>query len=403
MLDKEDDAVSMKSDRSPHASPGNGEADRVGTFIFMPDFLPTNQLALHLADKGLAVDAASLAKLERLIDAQGYSRVRAFATPLMRDGLFQASTSVDDIADIAAFNADLVSFLLQAIAPIEIALRAVLVQQLGQRYGAGALHDARAFKNERYFAALQQVLQRECQQGIEHGLPLARNSWEQFGMLPIWTEMELTTLGTASKIYRNLQDGKISGAIAKRFRVKPDRLANWLRYLTLARNMCAHQQNMYACHFNMPPRLFKEHAGLDKHRLFPVFVVVFHLLDSIDVHAAHAFRAKFARMIDARPGMSLEPMGFPAHWRELLALPTDAVRERPRPRGRKGGRPKVDERAVAEALYLYDKKELGIAQIAERTGISTGTLYNYIRKRKCQEQRQAQSPEQTVEYAALSL
>jgi len=53
-----------------------------------------------------------------------------------------------------------------------------------------------------------------------------------------------------------------------------------------------------------------------------------------------------------------------------------------RARGRLGGRPKADTKAVQQAMALYDAKNIPIEDILKTTGISRATLYNYLNKRK---------------------
>lgn len=53
-----------------------------------------------------------------------------------------------------------------------------------------------------------------------------------------------------------------------------------------------------------------------------------------------------------------------------------------RARGRLGGRPKVDEKKIQQALAMYDAKDIPIKDILETTGISRATLYLYLRTRK---------------------
>lgn len=67
--------------------------------------------------------------------------------------------------------------------------------------------------------------------------------------------------------------------------------------------------------------------------------------------------------------------------RDLIAQRTKEGLESARARGRKGGRPKVKDNAIAKALKLYDSKEYSISEIVGMTGISQATLYRYIRKR----------------------
>lgn len=53
-----------------------------------------------------------------------------------------------------------------------------------------------------------------------------------------------------------------------------------------------------------------------------------------------------------------------------------------RARGRKGGRPKVDQGELKKAIELYDTQLYTVREITEKTGIKRATLYNYLRKRK---------------------
>ncbi|WP_291634339.1 recombinase family protein [Clostridium sp.] len=66
--------------------------------------------------------------------------------------------------------------------------------------------------------------------------------------------------------------------------------------------------------------------------------------------------------------------------RELIVQRTKEGLESARARGRKGGRPKVKERNIEQALKLYDSKEYSISEIVKMSRISQATLYRYIHK-----------------------
>lgn len=50
-----------------------------------------------------------------------------------------------------------------------------------------------------------------------------------------------------------------------------------------------------------------------------------------------------------------------------------------RARGRKGGRPKSDEKALNKAIKLYQSEEYSIKEIVSMTGISQSTIYRNIK------------------------
>ncbi|MEG2081366.1 MAG: recombinase family protein [Oscillospiraceae bacterium] len=61
--------------------------------------------------------------------------------------------------------------------------------------------------------------------------------------------------------------------------------------------------------------------------------------------------------------------------RDLTVQRTNEGLTAARARGRKGGRPPADKKAIEKALKLYDAKAMSISEICEVCGISQGTLY----------------------------
>lgn len=68
--------------------------------------------------------------------------------------------------------------------------------------------------------------------------------------------------------------------------------------------------------------------------------------------------------------------------RNVLVERTKAGLSSARSRGRCGGRRPVDEKKIAHAMTLYESNQYKGKEIAEITGISRATLYNYLKKRK---------------------
>ncbi len=70
--------------------------------------------------------------------------------------------------------------------------------------------------------------------------------------------------------------------------------------------------------------------------------------------------------------------------RDIIAERTADGLKAARARGRMGGRPKADAKAVDRALKLYDAQTMSIKEIAEATGVSTATINRRIRERKAE-------------------
>ena len=64
--------------------------------------------------------------------------------------------------------------------------------------------------------------------------------------------------------------------------------------------------------------------------------------------------------------------------RDLISQRTKEGLEAARARGRNGGRPFKNPKAVNTALKMYESKQHSISEITAATGISKSTLYRYI-------------------------
>lgn|SRR5699024_6207516 len=68
--------------------------------------------------------------------------------------------------------------------------------------------------------------------------------------------------------------------------------------------------------------------------------------------------------------------------RDLIVERTKEGLKSARSRGRKGGRPKVDQKNISRAINLYHTEQYSVNEIVEMTGVSRATLYRYLKEPK---------------------
>jgi len=68
--------------------------------------------------------------------------------------------------------------------------------------------------------------------------------------------------------------------------------------------------------------------------------------------------------------------------RSIIRERTVAGLEAARARGRNGGRPMTDKKKLDKAIKLYESGEFTVTQIGEMTGVSKGSLYRELNRRK---------------------
>ena len=109
---------------------------------------------------------------------------------------------------------------------------------------------------------------------------------------------------------------------------------------------------------------------------------LFRLVDQIEKKGANIKSLKESWMDTSTPQGKLMFTifaGISQFERDLISQRTLEGLAAARSRGKKGGRPKKDEKAINIALKMYQEKVCSISEITKATGVSKTTIYRYIR------------------------
>ncbi len=108
---------------------------------------------------------------------------------------------------------------------------------------------------------------------------------------------------------------------------------------------------------------------------------LFSLVDHIEKKGANIKSLKESWMDTSTPQGKLMFTifaGISQFERDLISQRTLEGLAAARARGRKGGRPKKDEKTIKLALKMYQEKTYSIAEITKATGVSKTTIYKYV-------------------------
>ncbi|MBP6409220.1 MAG: recombinase family protein [Fusobacteriaceae bacterium] len=109
---------------------------------------------------------------------------------------------------------------------------------------------------------------------------------------------------------------------------------------------------------------------------------LFSLVDQIEKKGANIKSLKESWMDTSTPQGKLMFTifaGISQFERDLISQRTLEGLAAARSRGKKGGRPKKDEKAINIALKMYQEKVCSISEITKATGVSKTTIYRYIK------------------------
>lgn len=296
------------------------------------------QLDNLTSKKGLIIHDFSfaLSKLENigyytLID--GYKNL--FYNPMTRQ--YESGTTFNDIVALYDFDQKLRILLFQYICIIEQHLRSMISYHFCETYTEhqSAYLNPNNYnnipKNRIGIQKLLHILSNEANVNIEHPyIVYQRNTYRN---VPLWVVLNTLTLGQTSKMYSYLTSSlqsKISGNLDC---VNEKELGQYLKVLTVFRNVCAHNERLFSfrSRFEIPDtKLHKKllipqngnHYAYGKSDLFSIIITFRHLLTSEDFSK---FKRAFSVLLTnfekesspAKKDKLLSAMGVPNNWKSI--------------------------------------------------------------------------------------
>lgn len=222
------------------------------------------ELVALLQSRGLAADSA---KLLRILETVGYYRFTGYLYPFKspNSNTFRPNTTLETAWNIYMFDRHLRLTAMDALARIEIAVRAITT-----RCHTDFINDPFAYVNPANMPKLTQAKHGGLLARIADSThkasndPKIRHLATEYGIMdypPIWAMMEIVPLGTVTFYFHGLPDG-VQKTIADMFHVRPNVFGQWLMALKNVRNICAHHSRLWNFHIVAP---FTKRIGRDPH------------------------------------------------------------------------------------------------------------------------------------------
>ncbi|WP_433870883.1 Abi family protein [Saccharopolyspora sp. CA-218241] len=258
------------------------------------EYRPYDQQVGLLAQRGMDVgdrhEAVAMLRRVNCYRLSGYwypFRVQAAAG---RQDDFYPGTRLADVVSLYDFDARLRAATFTALAPIELAIRALLGHELGKVDPCAHLDPGKLGPTARSGPGYGRWLDRyetDLRQSREDFVNHHRQRYG--GRLPVWAAVELLGWGALTYLYgfapRDVQD-KVADACG----LSAPQLTTWLKALNLVRNTCAHHGRLFnRVHAITPKRpRWGRHPDLDAavaewNRTFGQLTLIQFLLDRLQV------------------------------------------------------------------------------------------------------------------------
>lgn len=166
-----------------------------------PPLTYSEQLDL-LLDRGLQIEnkAGALHYLKNI----SYYRLSAYFLPFKQSEQFQKGANFKDIINLYTFDRKLRLLALDAIEPIEIALRTQIIYHLSHKYGTFGYLDEKNFSNRFKHATWLKNLNSSIKDSTETFIKHYKTKYTLATHLPLWMAIEVISFGNLSYFFRGL-------------------------------------------------------------------------------------------------------------------------------------------------------------------------------------------------------
>lgn len=287
-----------------------------------------------LKDRGLQIKEERVAA--SCLEHISYYRLKGYWWNMQADQkehVFKAGSCFEDVIVRYNFDRELRQVLFDAIEIIEVALRANLINGMScscQEEGLWYLSES-LFDNQDYFQKNLVGLRKEFARSKEVFAQDFRDKhpskcedhWESDDNPDAWLILETATLGTLSKIYKNLKHQlPQKSQIANKMGFCSHRdLSSCLEAVAYIRNIVAHHSRIWgrtmvkrpACPLKTVKPFLKDVKSIQDNRPFYIISVMLYMSKAINPQCT--FKEKLISLFARYPNIPLCLLGFTEAWR----------------------------------------------------------------------------------------
>lgn len=322
------------------------------------DYQSIDNLLKILAERGLEIGDERVAT--HYLNTIGHHRLTAFYPSFYEnekkfDGAIP--TSLEDVFHLYSFDRRLRLLLMGPLEKIEVALRALIIREMGEYLRKNGRTDIVIDLFDKDFYDLpgkripgqvvttnEQNFQRaqdNCRDGarahwnalypsaVKRNFQLTRDDWQKafptyYKTLPAWTVLQLASFGPLTHIYATLKP-EIAIAVSNELRMPWKVLRTSLFALKELRNSCAHHEPIWnwnagerTVELSFPKR-HRETAGVsdkNERRLYP-YCALIHILLSFLSNGQSTWHRRLKKLVNEFNTIYGASMGFPEDWQTM--------------------------------------------------------------------------------------
>ncbi|MDJ0318885.1 Abi family protein [Arthrobacter antibioticus] len=242
---------------------------------------------------------------------------------------FFPGTTLDQVINLYDFDARLRTATLDALAPVELSLRALLGHELGridecahlkpELLGPRGMRRDTSGKKVGSDPYLKWLTKYETGLDSSHEDFVSHHFDNYGGTLPVWAAVEILDLGSLRYLY-GFAPSAVQNSVAQNFGLSVPQLESWMRCLEIVRNACAHHGRLFNRVYGKTPRLPDvnrfpdlDHAGPYMTKIFGQLTLIQHMRVMLGLERSRVLSAVLSSYPTVKP-VPMAHLGAPEDW-----------------------------------------------------------------------------------------
>ena len=279
----------------------------------------------QLIDRGLTIDNIEVSK--KSLSNISYYRLAGYWWPMQSDKTkhqFKQGSTFEDVLSLYNFDSELRILLFDVIEKIEISLRTKLIYHLSHEFDAWWFQNTSIFQNTTALIQTLSSIQEEVERSKDIFIKEHYKKYkEDMRFPPAWKTLELTSFGSLSKLYGNLNNNiKSKNIIAQELgAINHTYLPSWLQSISQIRNYCAHYSRLWNRNLpgtpkilSKPPFRWVKDVPTDTQKIYLHLCIMRYLLNIIS--PVNTFATNLKALIKKYPSVDPNAIGLKPNWDE---------------------------------------------------------------------------------------
>ena len=287
---------------------------RLNTSNDVKPFKTIDQQLDLLESRGLIIPDRNNAAA--ILERTSYYRFSAYSLTLRDYDSFHNGVTFDNVYELYRFDDAFRKIVLAYTSYVEIAFRAHIAYEHGQKYGPLSYMQPSNFNNvarhQKFIEKLSNEIGRSDDAFVHH------HREDRNCVFPIWVALECSSFGELSKMYKNMMDKDKTNIAKKYYGRSRSYIENWLQVCVYARNIAAHGGRFYNRKLrSVPLRIPKKLKDqIDRETPFAAIFAIHKLQPTTEL--TQSLRSEIEGVFKKYPSAELKHMGFPENWIRIL-------------------------------------------------------------------------------------